>query len=429
MTTINYKFSLKLHVYIVMFFVSLLNIIPIKGLGQISGKVLNIENNKPIEGVNIIEKKLNIGNITDKNGHFKIDINNANNDIALYFSHISFQTDSFLLFKNNKNNNLTIYLKPNIFNLKETVISSSLKSKHIDNHSSTIDYIFIHDNILILNYDMYEKKYKILLLKNFKDTIIKENLPKSFRPKNLYIDCLENSHLICNDTAYQIKIDSLKISFPFKVDIEHFNKTILDCICEIDDYLIFKKNNNEYLHEYYSISKTNGEYKNLITLDERYKEREFKKYISWLIKNRLLNGNISARIRFEKTIMYNPSYFFISKIGNKIFLFNHESGFIEIYSEKLILIKKIPIEYYKNKNWKEEIIFDKETNKVYTTLSNDGKINLSEINLLNGKLCHNIIIPIMFPYNIKINNGYLYFIHHDFNDENTKNKLYRMNLN
>jgi len=392
---------------------------------QITGYVFDITDNSPVENVNIVVKGTNAGTTTNAKGYFRL--NFANQKAILIFSHLSFQSDTLSLPNTTASKPVTIFLIPKMINLQEATITFSRNKKDLFWVS---DYIFVEKNILVLGNDLYKNINKLILLRSLNDTISSICLPSSFKPRGLFIDCMGGYQLIGRDSVFQINIDSLGISFPFSVSIDKFNDAVSDCMFDVKDYLVFKtKASNEYLQEYYGINKHDNTSKIFITSNEKRKAKEANDYISWLVKNNAVGmSDISARIRFEKTIMYPPSYLALSKIDNKIYFFNHASGNIEVYSEDLSLINSISISYINKKNWVHRIVTDKYRNKAYTIFSKNAECQVAEIDLSNGQLKNIIKIPFSFPQNIQVNDGCVYFLYHDFHDENKKNTLFGIKI-
>lgn len=392
---------------------------------QVSGYVFDITDNTPVENVNIVVKGANVGTSTNAKGYFRLNLDNQK--VILIFSHLSFQSDTLSLPNTTASKPITIFLMPKMINLQEATITFNRNKKDLFWVS---DYIFVEKNILVLGNDLYKNINKLILFRSLNDTISSICLPSSFKPRGLFIDCMGGYQLIGRDSVFQINIDSTGISFPFCVSIDKFNDAVSDCMFDIKDYLIFKtKTSNEYLQEYYGINKHDNASKIFITSNEKRKAKEARDYISWLVKNNAVGmSDISARIRFEKTIMYPPSYLALSKIDNKIYFFNHASGNIEVYSEDLNLINRISISYINKKNWIHRIITDKYRNKAYTIFSKNAECQVAEIDLSNGQLKNITKIPFSFPQNIQVNDGCVYFLYHDFHDENKKNTLFGIKI-
>jgi hypothetical protein len=392
---------------------------------QVSGYVFDITDNTPVENVNIVVKGTNAGTTTNAKGYFRLNLDNRK--AILIFSHLSFQSDTLSLPNTTASKPVTIFLMPKMTHLQEATITSKKIKKDLFWVS---DYIFVEKNILVLGNDLYKNINKLILFRSLNDTISSICLPSSFKPRGLFIDCMGGYQLIGRDSVFQINIDSTGISFPFSVSIDKFNDAISDCMFEIKDYLVFKtKTSNEYLQKFYGINKKDNTLKVFITSNENRKAKELNDYISWLIKNNAVGmSDLSARIRFEKTIMYPPSYLALSKVNDKIYFFNHVSGNIEVYSESLNLTNSIPISYINKKNWAHRIITDKYKNKVYTIFSKNTEYEVAEIDLADGQLKNITRIPFSFPQNIQINDGCIYFLYHDFHDENKKNTLFGIKI-
>ena len=113
MPTLKWSF-IKLVCYFTLF--SFLPIILSAQTKKISGKVMSVEDNKPLSGVSVQVKGLQEGTTTDANGLFSISVSNQD---TLIFSYVGFEKSQFAV--NNKNN-LLVTLQPTNNKLQDVVV-------------------------------------------------------------------------------------------------------------------------------------------------------------------------------------------------------------------------------------------------------------------------------------------------------------------
>jgi len=105
----------------------------------ITGKILDFEDGKPLQFVNVLLKESNTGNVTDEHGIFRIETNSTSG--KLYFHSVGFKDDSLSYITNDGKADLgLIYLKKQSYVLDEITISSGLvKSEKTPVTVSTIN--------------------------------------------------------------------------------------------------------------------------------------------------------------------------------------------------------------------------------------------------------------------------------------------------
>lgn len=174
-------------------------ILPFKNYSQsiITGRVIDIENKKPIESASVYISNTTQARITDKNGEFRIDINTYGRP-ELVISCIGYETQKLDLI--NYKNKLEIFLKPKIVDLQEVVLLTSDKNGwkkwgklFLDNFIGTTEFSkkckILNTNALQFNFN---KK------KNVLNVISKESL------------IIQNKSL-----GYVIKYDLVRFEFDF----------------------------------------------------------------------------------------------------------------------------------------------------------------------------------------------------------------------
>ena len=174
----------------------------------VSGNILNFESNKPLPYVNIGITDKPVGTVSDKNGFFKLLLNNhVTLKDTIVFSHVGFKTEKFLVSDLNKLEE-PISLLPQNMELDEVVLNSKkidFKSKKIGRTSKGLG--LMHSNF----YTAYEK--------NVDDRLSKEKGMKFSVRRNCYIKNL-NFNITSNDfKSLKFRVNFYKIKDGLPTDL------------------------------------------------------------------------------------------------------------------------------------------------------------------------------------------------------------------
>ncbi len=388
----------------------------------ITGYIFNKEN-IPISDVNVWVVKTNIGTVSKKNGYFNISFN-KNTSTILKFSHLNYKPLLINIDTIIDILHLRIHLEKSVNKIDEITISASNLPK-IKNDFQILDYNFINDTLIILSKDIYNKSYKIVLIKNEIDTITKFILPSRYKLTNIFLDCFNNVNVIGKDSVFLLQFKNNKILILFSFDKHLFMSTIGRFIFETTKYIIVKQQVSKYFVKYLAYNKNDKTLINVININELPKERESYQYIQWLKKNGF-KGDITARLRFEKEIMNPPSNQPLIKLKDSIYFMEYSRNQIEIFNDNLQKIETIDAKYNFDKEWKPIFITDYFQKKIYT-IYESSVFRVANINLRTGEINYKKEIPVLFPINPQINNGYFYCI--KYNHIHNKKELFRIKLN
>ncbi len=132
--------------------IGLISVIAYSQQETLSGKVLNLENSEPLAYVNIGIKNKTVGTVSDKNGLFKLILNDkVTSKDTVVFSYVGFKTKKYLISELNKLID-AIVLQPKNVELDEVVLSTKkikLKSKKIGRTSKGLG--LMHSNFYTYN--------------------------------------------------------------------------------------------------------------------------------------------------------------------------------------------------------------------------------------------------------------------------------------
>ena len=393
----------------------------------VKGKVVDASTGLTIEKVNIQIQDTYSGTTTSMEGEFQFVVSEL--PITLVFSHISYETKTMEITAFDAKESITVPLFTRINLLKEALITSQYKFASAENVIMVLDFHCIQENVLILLYNYTTKAHELVLTNSFFDTIaVSGKYTEKNRQQFLHKDCLGECHIYDKDFARQVVIRDSIIMLMHTVPIGKFHSTLDDCLFETKNYVVFEDRINDFYKEFYCLHKESGLKKIILSSNEMNKARELNDQINWIISHPDIYKDIYASIRFEREIMFNPSYKVLKGIGDSVYYFNHLLATLDVYDQDLYYQSSMPIIYHEKKQWQKEILVDDVEGKAYTTYRFFGKYELHEINLLDGSTRFVTTIPFAFPYKIIVNNGFLYVLYRNLASSWDKKSLYWIRL-
>jgi carboxypeptidase-like protein len=400
-------------------------------LYKVSGKVIDEKTKLPISNVAVQIHGTLYGTATDSTGHFKFSIKDK--DVILKFSIIGYE-DKFIRVNYKAYNGFTITLPQKTNLLKEVVINGSpieivVKSED----SNVLDYEFYDDNILLITYRNDLTKSKLYMLSSTFDTLSRLKIPEE--PTGLFKDCLGNNHVVCENSIYQIYLDStFNLSLLPPKNIQTFAALLYSCVAEdsLNLYIIKKSGSEQVVKgkfhdydshnhtiDYFYFNKSTKQRNSLVNIvDERTKElRDAEPLLEQQKKaaGMYTHGGGEAQDRyFLETIAIKEVFAPLYKLNNKIYVFDYINSNILNYSSNGELLSKVGIEFHKAKpmrSWKREMCVDEKTGKAFAIFELNGVTTVKEINLVNGQINQSYQIPFSFVKKIKAHNNYIYFLY------------------
>lgn len=104
-------------------------------------------------------------------------------------------------------------------------------------------------------------------------------------------------------------------------------------------------------------------------------------------------------------------------MNDTVCVFDHSSNAIFKYDKNLNQLDSIPIDYNHPKSWrdwKNEIIIDKKSNKAYALYQRGGFYYLKHINMKTGKIVSSFKLSNQYVEKIKIKDDYVYYVYRPF---------------
>lgn len=391
--------------------------------------IITDSSGSPISNTNVTITNTSKGTTTSYDGIFYLSIKKFPSSIKV--SHINFRSETTRLKKSDLSeiidDTLRIIFKLNKkVNQLNTFEINSAKIELLYNKPfvSIYDYQFYEDNLLLL---LKEKRtFKIKLMDS--DLNVLKELPLAIDGTELYKDCFGNSHIMTEDSVYQLWIDSLGISLIYNCSLEKFNMFLNPCQTKHNKTYIFKQliANSQTSMFYYLNENKDVKYLKRIRneIAERYvrkKEAIIKKLkqpsISKMSESKAavygardLGRMLHYIDNLLTHIIENPLF----SINNSIYIFDHPTDSCWVFDENLLFNRSFYIDYESKRGWDKELIFDEVEEKVYAKFKKGSMSYLKKINLNTGEFIESYKIEKhTFPTKIKIHNNIVYYLHKD----------------
>jgi len=398
-----------------------------------------------IPSANIVDLTTQQGTITDKNGVFRIVLPKKSTTLTISF--IGFTTiekeisDADIEQLISDTLYLLIVLAPKAEELEMVEISSDRFERAYDKPKiQIIDYDFRPEGLLLLLVE--DKNHKLRLVDDNSKILFDLSIPA--KPQNLFKDCFNNLHIQYKDSIFQIIFENKGFTLMEGLPIEKFYNFLFPCVAVSDDNLFFR----EYgLHNqtifYYRIHKDTkqktmvqeiADSEKMIATDDFYHDIGRRMGFA----RHLMADNSAAQQRFSRKVEQDvwfyqgvltiPTYNPLLMVRDSVFIFNHVEGTVFVYSDNGILQRSFSIDYQNRVDWNNELIIDYSGKGIYARLNKVGLTYLMEINPDNGQVLNEFKLDKnLYPSNIKIRDGYAYYLYTDRYDLVVSN-VYRQKL-
>jgi hypothetical protein len=413
----------------------------------IHGEIRNQVTGIPIEGVNIRLQNTYAGTSTNFQGVFELRVSSF--PATLIITHIGYFGKQIIVAQP-QSDSVIVLLSPRMITLGETEITAENQKVFKGKEQEIIDYEFQDTNLLILSYNVKKNRTELILTDEHFDTTHIQDISYLKNPKQLFKDCTGSCHLLTNDSAYQVYFDNQSIQLIYPINLDKFFLILGDCLFETRTHVAFERKSNSTPNKDYAAQDV-SDLPSLSLGDEKWNHLfylvnknthvttilnhvyEWKKKIdaydhAYFVFSPDSKRSFGDILRFSEMVYYKPAFQTLKILNDTIYYFNHLESRIDVYSDSLVLIDTVHINYHNLQNWKQVIITDKVKNKAYTIFTIGAKYSVSEINLHSGSLKEVCKVEKLFPSKIRINNGYLYFIYNDLNNAYGRKQLHQLKL-
>ena len=396
----------------------------------ISGKVLDLEN-FPIPNVTVSFK--NKLTKTSENGSFLIPVNEIKS-IDIDFKHSGFKKYKLSVSsrKLRRNVNDTLFLPSiKLYNLlldEFSVIANKIDTVYGSDRFSVEDFEMVNQGqMLLLSYEKtLRKESKILLLDNNQQLLHTHVVPgQSIR---LFKDYSGQSYVITIDKVFQINVSNVN-----RIELTAINNDVFYDYCYriidtiSDDYLYSNFNELYPAIKFYSSSKIDSTHSLIKEVKDDFMMELYRaqyKYVSgrdklWAYRKEQQTGIdkeiwVGASV-FTNDILYKPIYAPLFVKNDSIYLFDHYQNYIYSYNSAIELLDSIPITYHlksKNEKWSQPLIQDEKEKDIFVLFNSGGFYIIKKID--NGKVNKGFKLTNRYVENIKIYDGYVYYVYRPY---------------
>ena len=390
------------------------------------GDISEVKTGKRIENVHVKLLKQNIVGYSNDRGEYSITFYQKER-ATLVFSHIGFETVYEPVILTDDTIRLSVKLKKKVTSIPIVNIEDEgqpivvFKSAKI----SISDYEFCDDKFIFLGYNKRLNKDSEIYLVDENETILgKHFVPGT--PVELYEDYLGNVNLLCKNAVYRVGVNKNRLSL-YELPLDHFNQLIKPIVDTLQENLIF----SDFLHQfprfkYYAFSPKDTsvnvikevvhkemdwqysyEYYSLTNADKQFAKRMAKRFKG------LDKYDIAASMTgFANNICYEEVYAPLFVINDTINIFDHHEDKIWKFIRDTVEVGVVPFSYHhprKRNEWKNKLIMDEVTGKIYGLYLRNGYNYLKEINSSTGKIISETKLTFQFVDEIKIKDGQVFY--------------------
>ena len=388
------------------------------------------------EKVPIPDVKVKIGEQvigTNRNGEFQIKIH-YELELSVEFSHVGFKSYSQRLTDKIVKKKIvgdTLYWN-NIFLLEKTLVGMTVLSHKVDTvfgstRYSVEDYSFLpEEKLLLLAYEKTLDKQAQLLLTDSKQALIDTYTIPS-RALHLYRDYAANNYVVCEDKIYRINIrgEQIHLLSISDEDFYGFHHRVIDTIG--NKYYYSNYNELYPAVKFYVTERNDTTHTELYEVKDDFMMELYRaqyKYVSgrdklWAYRKEQQTGIdkeiwVGASV-FTNDILYKPIYAPLFVKNDSIYLFDHYQNYIFNYNSAIELLDSIPITYHlksKNEKWSQPLIQDEKEKDIFVLFNSGGFYIIKKID--NGKVNKGFKLTNRYVENIKIYDGYVYYVYRPY---------------
>jgi hypothetical protein len=293
---------------------------------------------------------------------------------------------------------------------------------------SVADFEFAGDKFILLTYGKNLQHATIRLVDASQNVLSSFDLPDE--AKKLYKDYMGYINVICAEHIYRITVKD-NILHLGSLPVDDYRKFIMPCVDSAASNVFFSNYQADYPQfTYYAFNseekiitpvKTVGDPEEIHAYNMEYyflkpKDRLYARKLAdfYGIDKHQIAASMSG---LTSSIYYTPLYSPLFVMNDTICVFDHSSDAIFKYDRYLDQLDSIPVNYNHPKNWREwknEILIDKEENKAYALYEKGGFCYLKGIDMQTGKIRSSFKLTNQYVEKIKIRNGYVYYIYRPF---------------
>ncbi len=290
------------------------------------------------------------------------------------------------------------------------------------------DYEFYGDKLILLTAEKTMEHARIMLTDTSQKMLSVLDLPDE--AEKLYRDYLGYVNVMCKNHIYRIRIENDVIHLA-SLPVKEYKNFIMPCIDTIHQDIYFSDYQKDYPQfNYFCYNTTSKTTTRIKTVTDAEVMRGYNMEYYFLKPNeKLVALKLAEEYKVDKhkiaaamsglttSVFYTPPYSPLFVIRDTVYVFDHYSNAIVKYNKEHQLIDSITISYHHPehwRDWKHEIIVDKETNTIYALYERNGYYRLMHIDNFSGKITGSFKLTNKYVKHIKIKNGEVYYIYRPF---------------
>ncbi|MBK0403684.1 carboxypeptidase-like regulatory domain-containing protein [Adhaeribacter sp. BT258] len=382
----------------------------------LNGRVLDAKTALPVESVSIQLNDSGETAVTNASGSFSMQIDTVSAPPILTFSHLGYE--KFTLQLKSGQTKITVNLTPKTSTLSEVKITASKKLKPAKVRPETVlDFAISQNQLFVLGWETGQKNPSLQILNLYNDSLIM-NCRLPVTAEKLFVDCLENLHVLTENFVYQVLSDSASLALYPPEPKAAFEQYLRPCLTTDEKNAYFRQNINKgIIVSFYAVNQQTHETRlfrtvvdeAVITMQKEEKYYQKSKMLSGMYRTPRSAANNAL---FARQVMFEAPYVPLVKIGKQICLFDHVNGEISFY-ENDSLRRVLPVNYHLQPNWDKQIVVDKAQERTYVLFRKNGLPELKLLNLQTGELLNSYKLTNPFAGNISVHNGQVYFLYKD----------------
>jgi hypothetical protein len=213
--------------------------------------------------------------------------------------------------------------------------------------------------------------------------------------------------------------------------VDQFKSKIVPCIDTIEQDIYFSDYSRDYPEfTYYAYNTADSSVHPFKTVTNAELLRDYNmEYYFMKPKEKVLAKNLAEHYHIDfhrvavmmtgltSSIFYEPLYAPLFIISDTVVVFDHYSNSIISYNKRYEMIDSVSITYNHPKNWREwkhEIIVDKDNHKVYALYQKNGFYYLKQIDRRTGKIVGSFKLLNQYTEHIRVKNDYVYYVYRPF---------------
>jgi len=412
----------------------------------VKGKVS--ENLKPIENAHITVRE-NFIVQSQKDGSFEFRVWRGTN-YKLTISHISYETQYYQL-KTDGNSPDTLVLNFSlqqkaylldtgfVVNPKDYAPDTVFRSPRI----SISDYEFYEDKMVFLAYERRLNKGSELLLVDHKENVLTK-VKVDAEAVELYRDYAGYINLVCKNAVYRVVIEGEDM-YMAKIPLDQFQSLVKPCLDTLPGRILFSdiyRNLPRLKYFMYNVSDTSvTTIKEVIDEDqdwqyhfEYYNLTNAEKAYAMRLARRMPGFDkydvAAAMTGFSSDFLYEKMYAPMFIKDDTLCLFNFYEKKLQKFVDDTVLVNEAAIDFHHTsggEKWKQQMLMDEITQKIYAVFLKDGYYKLKEISWATGEVVNEFKLFNKYAEEIKVMEGETYYVFRPY-ESISKKFLYKERL-